>query len=303
MSLINGLFKRLYWPICRVYARYLGDNSADTKLRLLCSLQFWRVYHFWPDFVNPKRFSEKLWSRMLHNRNQLFTEISDKLLVRDYISKKVGGEYLIPLLWSGDNPKEIPFDDLPSKFVIKTNHGCGYNIIVNDNKQLDREKTTLQLRKWLNNNFGQDTFLGIAWGYKNIIPTIIIESFIEQNSKAPVDYKFYCFSGCVEVLTVHFDRFNEHMTKAFDRNFEPYKFRSDFKQYEGECKKPPNFEAMVKFAESLSEEFDFMRVDLYSLENKIYFGELTPYPAGVSSFRGLDLMSLDYALGEKWKMK
>ena len=107
---------------------------------------------------------------MLHERNPLFTLISDKLLVRDYVAEKIGNEYLIPMLWSGDKSEEIPFDELPLRFVIKTNHGCGYNIIVKDNNERDHDKEKMQLKKWLDENFCQDKCLGIAWGYRNIKP-------------------------------------------------------------------------------------------------------------------------------------
>jgi hypothetical protein len=238
---------------------------------------------------------------MLHERDPLFTLISDKLHVREYVARKVGNDCLIPLLWKGENPELIPFAKLPFKFVIKTNHGCGYNIIVKDKTQFDQTKAKRQLNKWLGENFCQDKFLGTEWGYKNIRPTIIIESFIEENGNPPVDYKFYCFSGHVEILTLHFDRFEKHKTKAFHRNFEPFEFKYDFEQWNGEYQRPSTFGEMVQLAEILSEGFDFIRVDFYSVDNKIYFGELTPYPAGISSFRGLDLTSLDCVLGGKWK--
>jgi hypothetical protein len=90
---------------------------------------------------------------------------------------------------------------------------------------------------------------------------------------------------------------------TLDRDFERLKFGPDFKQYEISYPRPANFEAMVQLAEALSEGFDFMRVDLYSIENVIYFGELTPYPVGVSQFYSFDIASLDPILGEKWKMR
>jgi hypothetical protein len=223
--------------------------------------------------------------------------------VRDYVAAKVGSKYLIQLLWSGETPEEIPFDQLPSKFVIKATHGSAYNIIVRNKAQIDKEAIRLQLAVWLKTNYAQEFLLGVEWGYKNIEPSIIIESFMEENEQAPVDYKFYCFSGRVEILTLHFDRIKDHKTKAFNRNFEPHNFGPEFKQYNGEYQRPSNFEEMVKLAESLSEEFDFIRVDLYNLKNKIYFGELTPYPGGVSSLRGFDIKSQDFVLGKKWKMK
>jgi hypothetical protein len=238
---------------------------------------------------------------MLHERDSLLTLVNDKLRVRDYAAERVGSEYLIPLLWSGEKPETIPFDELPSKFVIKATHGCGYNIVVKDKAQINKKKTRLQVKKWLSENFGQDKYLGIAWGYKNIKPTIIIESFIEENGKAPVDYKFWCFSGRVVSISLHFDRFEKHSTRSFNRNFEPGGLRFNLPQYSGEYQRPANYNEMVKVAESLADGFDFMRVDLYNPDGRILVGELTPYPGGVSA--KFDPESVDYALGEKWKNK
>jgi hypothetical protein len=301
-KLEGKMLKLLLWPACRAYARHLGDRPADAIYRFLCSLQFWSVYRFWPDLARPRLFSEKLWNRMLHVRDPLFTLICDKYRVREYIAKKVGGECLIPLLWSGKEPDDIPFDNLPDQFVIKANHGSGYNIIVTDKTKLRRASVKQGLRRWLDENFALDKFLGAAWGYKNIDPHITIESFIGDQGKPPVDYKFYCFSGRIEVLTLHFGRFERHETKAFDRNFNPLDASRSFRQYEGEYGQPQNYDAMVNLAESIAEDFDFIRVDLYSSGSRVFFGELTPYPAGASSFHGLDMTIFDMILGEKWKL-
>lgn len=299
MSLINGIFRELYWPICRAYSRHLGDRPADGLLRCLCSLQFLRVQGFWPNFVHPHRFSEKSWSSMLHKRDPLLTLISDKLRVRDFVAEKAGSEYLIQLLWSGDKPEEIPFDELPAKFVIKANHGCQYNIIVTDKNKLNRANTILQLKKWLGKNFGQDTFLGIAWAYKNIKPAIVIESFIEENGKSPTDYKFWCFSGRVECVILYLDRSETLSAKALNRNFEPIELRFNVREYQGKCQRPVNFDKMIQVAESLAKGFDFVRVDLYNLQGRILFGELTLYHGGVT-YQFLPA-SQDYFFGEKWK--
>jgi hypothetical protein len=236
---------------------------------------------------------------MFKERDPLFTLISDKLRVREYVAKKVASKYLVDLIWAGDEPKDIPFDTLPNKFVFKTNHGCGFNILVSDKSELNQTTAKRQLRKWLKTNFCQDKGLGSEWGYKNIKPAIIVEAFLEENGQPPVDYKFYCFSGRVEFLTVHFDRFREHKTRSFDRNFRPYDFRYDFLQWPGECKRPSNFSEMVQLAELLAQDFDFMRVDLYNLDDRVYFGELTPYPGGIST-KFLP-PSRDRILGELWK--
>jgi len=298
MNPVNGLCRILYWPICRAYARRSGDRPANALLRWLCIPQFWRVHRFWPNFVEPRRFSEKVWSLQLHERDSRLTMISDNMRVRDYVAEKVGSEYLIPLLWHGDRPPEIPCDDLPLQFVIKTNHGCGYNIIVKDKNQLDWGHAKLQLKKWMQMNYCSDIALGIAWGYKNIKPHIVIESFLEENGKAPIDYKFWCFSGRVECISLHFDRFENHATLGFSRGFEPGGLRFDLPLYGGEYKPPSNWEEMVQVAESLAEGYDFIRVDLYNVRGRIYFGELTPYPGGVSA--RFEPENVDYALGDKW---
>lgn len=302
MNVMPEIFRFLYWPICRIYVKiFLGDKPADEFLRKLCSLQFRAVHGFWPNFRAPRRFSEKVWSRMLHERDPKLTILSDKLTVRNYVAEKVGREYLIPLLWQGTSPERIPFDNLPCRFVIKTNHGCGYNIIVYDKSKLDQDGARKQLKKWLKQNFARDTYLGIAWGYKNITPAIMVETFLGQGNRVPVDYKFYCFSGRVELITLHFDRFGVHRTRSYDRNFQPHEFRYDFDQWDGEFQCPHNFEEMVRIAEVLASEFDFIRVDMYSVDSRVYFSELTPYPGGVAT-KFLPERQ-DYILGTKWTAK
>ena len=139
----SAYYKLFYLPLCRAYARYIiGDKPADP---LLSGLIFWKVHRYWPHFKNPRSFSEKVVNPMLFDRNTLWTILSYKLRVREYIASKVGKEYLIPLLWNGNNPEEILFNELPLKFVIKATHGCKYNIIVTDKMQLDRTQAKIQL--------------------------------------------------------------------------------------------------------------------------------------------------------------
>jgi len=295
------IFRSVYYPLVRTYARlFLRDRPADPLLRGMCAIAFLIVYHYWPDFVRPRRFGEKLWSRMLLSRHPLLTTISDKLLVRDYVAEKAGTDHLIPLLWSGDKPEAIPYDRLPDRFVIKTNHGCKYNVLVTDKGRADHRAIAAKLKKWLAENYAEDTYLGIAWGYKNIRPLILIEEYIDDHGQPPIDYKFYCFSGRTELITVHFDRHRDPRSVSVDRKFVRLRFRPGFKQHDIVPPKPRNFAAMLRLAESLADGFNFVRVDLYSLQDKIYFGELTPYPVGVELFRSFDIISLDETLGEKW---
>ena len=296
----NGVLKRTLWPLCRAQARRLDDKPADALYRFLCGLQFRHVYGFRPDFVRPRLFSEKLWSRMLHSRDPRLTWICDKLKVREYVASRVGSGCLIPLIWSGKEPEDIPFDKLPARFVMKANHGSGYNVIVTDKSRLDQEAAKQRLRIWLRENFALDKYLGAAWGYKNIERRITVESFIGAADHPPADFKFYCFSGRVELLTLHVNRYEGLKSMTLNRDYERLKFDSGFRHQDIEYPRPANYEVMVGLAEDLAAEFDFIRVDLYSDAGMVYFGELTPYPVGVSQFYSFDISSLDQPLGEKW---
>jgi len=226
-SRLNTLF---YEKPCRIYSQFIiGDKPADSIYRFMCSFQFLRIHHFWPNFKRPKRFSEMVWSRMLHERTPLLTIISDKLATRDYVALKGYSDYLIPLVWKGGDPENIPFNDLPERFVIKATHGCSYNIIVTDKNTINKTDIILQLKKWLNENYCYQYIMGIEWGYKNIQPSIIIEKYIGTCLEPPADYKFYCFKQKVEFCSIHFDRFTEHKTLSVDRNFKPHELHYHLK--------------------------------------------------------------------------
>jgi hypothetical protein len=278
----------------------MGDGPADSALCVLCGLHFWKVHGYWPHVKNPRSISEKIWNRMLFDRNPRWTMLSDKLRVRDYVAQKIGSEYLIPLLWTGDKPEEIPFDELPTKFVIKTTHGCRYNVIVKDKTRLNRAKTVQQLKKWLRENYCQDYLLGTEWAYKNIQPTIIVEVFVEDNGNVPTDYKFFCYSGRAEYVQISIDRFGDASEKILDSDLNPLDLYNGLKLFPGTVVRPVNYGDMVRIAESLAQEYDFIRVDLYSVGGRIYFGELTCYPAaGLARFVP---RTYDFLFGEKWNM-
>jgi len=300
MKAIGILHKFLYIPICRAYANMLGDNKADSFMCLLYSLHFFIVRGYWPNFNNPQSFEEKLAVRMLFDRDPIWTILSDKARVRDYVASKVDCKYLIPMFWSGNDPDKIPFHKLPSAFVIKATHGCQYNIIVKNKEKLDQKEVKKKLKKWLDENFCKKALLGVSWGYKNIIPTIIVEAFLNNNGDVPIDYKFFCFSGRVEFLQMNFDRFGDPYEKTFDRDFNPLDLWQGEKQYPGEVSKPKNYEEMLSVAEKLSVGFPFIRVDLYNIEGQIFFGELTCYPGG--GMVEWIPRKYDYLLGDKWKV-
>ncbi len=204
--------------------------------------------------------------------------MADKYLVRDWVKEKVGEEYLIPLLGVYDKFEDIDFDKLPNQFVIKCNHGSGYNIIVKDKSKLNLVEVKAKLDKWVSKDYTSNA--GMELHYWNIPHKIIIEKFIQNEHCEDLnDYKFYCFDGDVKYIQVVSDRTNGAYKVCFyDKNWNKQSWWNNV-FYEKEIEKPHKLIEMIKLASKLSEEFNFVRVDLYHLDNdNIYFGEMTFTP-------------------------
>ena len=229
------------------------------------------------DLSNPVTFNEKLQWLKLYDRRPEYTMMVDKYLVRDYIANKLGEEYLIPLLGVWDDPDDIDFDSLPDRFVLKCNHNSGLGMCICKNKSmLNIKKVKADLRKGLK----QDYYLtGREWPYKNVPRKIIAEKYMEDNSLHELrDYKFFCFGGQVKCFKVDFDRFIEHHANYYDRD-------GNLLEYDRKIELPKTLNKMIELAEKLSTGIPFLRVDFYDVNGKIYFGELTFFPAsGLGEF-------------------
>lgn len=224
---------------------------------------------------NPRTYNEKInWQKLYYN-NKYFGICSDKYLVRQYVQEHGCGNLLNELIWSGFNAKEIPFDDLPNQFVIKATHGSGFNIICKDKKTLDRKATIRKLNKWLKTKFIK--CYGEHW-YGEQKPRVIVEKYLEDPTRPGLfDYKFFCFDG--EPLYVYVDTWKggEHHINMYDADFTLRKevslgYPTDFSS---NIKKPDNYEDMLEVARKLSKDFPHVRIDLYDVNGRIVFGEMT----------------------------
>ena len=171
------------------------------------------------NFNNPKSFNEKIQWLKLNYRNVKFTDMADKYKVKQYISKMIGDEYVIPTLGVWDTPEKIEFNKLPEKFVLKCNNDSGGIVICKDKKNLNIEETKKFLRTRLNNN---GFWYGREWPYKNIKPCIIAEKYMENDGQNElVDYKFFCFNGEPKMVLVCSERFSsKNMCETyFDENW------------------------------------------------------------------------------------
>ena len=222
---------------------------------------------------NPQTFNEKIQWLKLYDATLLKTKLADKYLVRDWIKEKIGEEYLVPLLGVWEKFDDIDFDKLPDKFVLKANHGSGWNIIVTDKNKLNKQDTKQKLDKWLHTNYAFNS--GLELHYKDIKPLIIAEKYIEPEDGDLKDYKFLCFNGQVKYAWVDKDRYTKHTRNLYDINWQLMPVTIQYPNSNDEIQKPHNFDKMVEFAKVLSQGFALVRVDFYENNNNLYFGEMT----------------------------
>ena len=252
-----------------------------------------------PNLRRPRTFNERMAWKILHDRNPLISRTLDKVAVRDWVAERIGTETLVPLLGVWDRAADIPWDDLPARFVLKTNHGSGYNILVPDKAAVCRGSVARQLDAWLAENYYDRTG---EWGYRNIRPRILAEKFLAgANGGVPEDYKLYVFDGRPRLLQVHLDRFTERQRDFF---YDPLTLQpidigqfhhADHPDYAGP---PAEALALNDLAASLGAGFDAVRIDFYLIEGQPQFGEVTHYSGGC----GVPLGSpeQDRIIGDMW---
>ncbi len=241
------------------------------------------------DFKHPKYLDDKLMCLKfgLYKENQQIADLADKIRVRDYVKECGLSDILVPEISEYGSAYEIIWEKLPNQFVLKCNHGCGYNIIVDDKHKFEEEKVKARLDRWMREKYGGFT---AEIHYRKIKPGILCETFIKglgSFGNLPVDYKFFCIHGKVECILVVAGRSggqNENLLQRFfvDREFKLLdicreKMRDGF---DYEALKPSCLKEMTEAAEKLSEPFPFVRVDLYNSDGKVLFGEMTFTPMG-----------------------
>lgn len=259
------LLRKLNFVSPEVYVKYLYRYYTGKKL----------------DLVNPKEFNEKIQWYKIHYQPKILNQLVDKYAVRAYVEDKIGSEYLNEIYGVFKRPEELPFDELPNKYVIKATNTSGYNLIVKNKEKLDKKKTIKLLKKWLSKT--QYYRRSREWAYKDVEPRLIVEKFLkEEGQSSLVDYKFYCFDGTAIFVDIHVDREKNHKQSCYDMNFKPMPFvkGSPSNKINAKIDKPTNFEEMIKLSETLAANLPFARVDFYSINGKSIFGEMTFYPSG-----------------------
>ena len=270
------LYRRVVRKVLFVTAPLWGDE-------IFLKFFYWANMGIFLNLKNPQTFTEKIQWLKIHSRDILLTSLVDKYAAKKYVSDIIGDEYIIPTLGVWNNPDEIDFDALPNQFVLKVTHDSGGICICRNKETFNRNEAVTKLKNALKKNFYAITR---EWPYKNVPRRIIAETYMEdnlyQNSPNLIDYKFYCFNGNPTFCQVIRDRGEKETIDFYDMNWShlPFVGLNPFAS-NGivPVKKPSLFPEMKQIAKILSSSYPFSRIDLYFINGKIYFGEITFFPA------------------------
>jgi len=283
-----------------IYFHYIPEESVTRR-------EFKKFMGYKLDLRNPVTLNEKIQWLKLNDRTALHTKCADKYAVREYVKEVIGEEYLVPLFFQTLNPRDIIPENLPDiPVIIKTNHDGSGGIIIRDKATTDLKQVQKKLEKRLKVNYYYTTK---EWPYKNITPCIIVEKLlIDERGGIPYDYKVHCFHQKAEMIQVDMDRGTPHHCRNWYNTRwerEPYKWSSvkDGKltdPSDSEVDKPKSIDMMITLSERLSKEFVYVRVDWYSINGKLYFGEITFSHDG--GFSPIIPKEWDKYLGDKIKL-
>lgn len=272
----HGFFN---WMPDKLYLKLVFRLRIGQKLRINC----------------PQTFNEKIQWLKLYDRRREYTEMTDKCLAREYISSRIGEEYLVPILGIWDKAEDIDFSKLPEQFVLKCNHDSGSTVVCRDKKSFSEADAVNTLKKKLRRNA---FWGGREWQYKNIGRKVLAEKYLEDDASGELtDYKLLCFNGrvkCSFVVTKRFYDEGMHVT-FYDRQWNRLPFERHYPADKTDIDKPENYEKMLEIAEELSKNHAFLRVDFYESDKKLYIGELTLHPG--SGFEEFSPREWDDVLG------
>lgn len=264
----------------------------------MLQLQYWIKTKRILNLKNPKRYTEKVqWSKLFY-RNAKMSICVDKYRVREYLAEKGLEDITVKLYAVYDNPHDVKLKDLPNRFILKTTNGSGTNVICKNKSELDEKKLNEKIEKFF---YQTSSSAGREWAYGETVPRIIVEELLEDPSSpdgSVNDYKFLCFNGKPEYIVLDVDRFTNHKRNIYDTQWNDLHIASDCSCADGIYEPPANLSEMLHIAEQLSKDFPAVRVDLYSISGKVYFGELTFFPW--SGYVQFSPDNFDYELGEKF---
>lgn len=289
---INRALKDPYYA-CELVLNQLARCFSDVRF---VQWKYYLNFRKKLDLKNPQTFNEKLQWLKLNDHHNEYTKMVDKYEAKEYVCRLIGEDFIIPTLGVYDSFSEIDFDKLPNQFVLKCTHNSGGVIICRDKATLDIPKVKNLMTNWLRKNPYWSTR---EYPYKNVKPRIIAEKYMEETGSEELnDYKFYCFDGKPVCILVCTNRSTKVRYYYFSPKWEFLRWDKETGKIDNNnpLERPKNLDVMLKVASDLSKGLTEVRIDLYSVNNRVYFGEYTFF-----SNSGLDLditEECDRILGE-----
>lgn len=276
---INGLIKHPKYLL--YYIDKLGIHILNDKEYL--KMQYEIVMGKKLNLDNPKTFNEKLQWLKLNDRKPEYTKMVDKYESKKYVSEIIGEEYIIQTLGIYEKFDDIDFDKLPNQFVLKCTHDSGGIVICKDKKKLDKKAAKKKLNKHLTKNY---FYKYREYPYKNVKPMIMAEKYMEDKIGEDIkDYKIYCFNGEPKIIDVCSNRSIKLEQSYFDADWNLINIVEGGSVRNNKISKPINFEEMKDISRKLSKGLKTVRIDLYEINNRVYFSEITFYSnAGMERF-------------------
>ena len=275
-------------------------RTAMTRLpaSLAISLQFARAHGRWPNLSAPRSFSEKIQWRKLRERNPTFVRMVDKVAVKELLQSKIGKSAIIPSLWTGTEVHQETLGSLPLPFVLKASHSSGQNAFVRLPAELTNDLAA-KANEWVRAPFRPHVR---EWAYENVRPQLLIEPFIGEGHDLPLDYKFFVFDGAAEFIQVDVGRESDHRRCFYDKSWQRVDVALEYPLERSSIDRPRYLAEMRELAEAVASVAgtNFIRVDLYEVSGRPYFGEVTFYPgSGYERFRPA---KFDRLFGEMWTL-
>jgi len=268
------------------------DNLTDGFKKALIEERFYKEVGYFPNLTNPTTFNEKINWLKLYYKNDTLSRCVDKYEMKNYIKEQLGEGYTIPLIGAWDNANDIDISKLPSKFALKVNWSSYQNFIVKDKSKFNFDYAKSKINSWML-PWRNIYYASFYYGYKNVVPKVIAEEYLEQIDGKLNDYKFYCFNGSPEYLYIVDEGFSANRPLCWDvDNNHIYKICNE---QINSTKQPQNMGKMLEIARKLSKPFPFVRIDLYEAKGKVYVGEMTFYPG--NGFNKFTPKELDIELG------
>lgn len=246
--------------------------------KMYLSLRYHLLFGRWIDWKNPRYFTEKLQWLKVYYYGEQESCLVDKIRVKNFVSECVGLDYVLPTLGSWSSADDIAFDLLPKEYVLKCNHDSGSVFFAKEDCPINQKSAKLKFSKVLKVNY---YWTGRETPYKFVEPKVFAEPLMKSSLEGGLrDYKFFCFNGEPKVFKVDFNRFIDHHANYYDinGNLLPFGEVAPSPLYEQKIELPDNLQEMVAVAKMISKGLPFARVDLYNVDGKIIFGEVTLFP-------------------------